>query len=228
MNHAAVNLTRIRQACDAACLRTGRDPRGVRLLVVSKTRDADAVRAVADAGQLLFGENRVQEARDKIPLVARAGLEWHLIGPLQRNKAHLAVQLFGMIQSVDSVELAQELSKRAERLRPLPVLLQVNVGREPQKSGLMPEETLAAVRAMAPLPGIAIRGVMTIPPFDPEPEASRPWFRALARLAGEIRDEGITGVGMAELSMGMSHDFVIAVEEGATLVRVGSAVFNQS
>lgn len=226
MTPFSINLTRIRANIAAACQRAGRDPAHVRLVVVSKTRTAEQIQAVAESGELIFGENRVQEARDKIPLVATPGLQWHLIGPLQRNKVHLAVQWFHMIHSLDSLELAEEISRRAHRVRPLPVLLQVNVGRERQKSGLLPEEILGAARAMAPLPGIAIQGLMAIPPQTERPEEARPWFRALARLREEIRAQAIDGIVMRELSMGMSHDYAIAVEEGATMVRIGSAVFD--
>ncbi|MBF0179609.1 MAG: YggS family pyridoxal phosphate-dependent enzyme [Magnetococcales bacterium] len=221
----AANLTRIRDTIANACLRAGRDPAQVRLLTVSKTRTPEEVRIAAEAGATLFGENRVQEARDKIPLVERTGLEWHLIGPLQRNKAHLAVRWFHMIHSVDSLELAKEIAARTPETNPMPVLIQVNVGREPQKAGVDPADTLRLTHDLAHLPGIAVRGLMAIPPWTPQAEDARPWFRALARLRDAIRAEGIPGIDMRELSMGMSHDYEIAVEEGATLVRIGSAVF---
>ncbi len=225
MNTLSANLARIHERKIAACQRVNRNPSEVRLVVVSKTRTADQIQTVMADGQLIFGENRVQEARDKIPLVENPALQWHLIGPLQRNKVKTAVQLFHMIHSVDSLNLAEELSKWADLIRPLPILLQVNLGREPQKSGLMPEETLAAAQAMASLPGIAIQGLMTIPPQASNQEESRHWFRTLAQLRSTIMAQRINGVSMRELSMGMSDDFEIAIEEGATLIRVGSAVF---
>lgn len=218
-------LESIRARIAAACARVGRDPASVRLVVVSKTRSPEEIRAVAARGQTLFAENRVQEARDKIPLIADPSLDWHLIGPLQRNKVKTAVEIFSMIHSVDSFELAGEISRRMEPIRPMPVLMQVNVGREPQKSGVAPEEALEMARAWASLPGIQLQGLMTIPPFCDEAEEARPWFRQLAGLRDAIEAAGIDGVSMRELSMGMSLDFEVAVEEGATLVRIGSALF---
>ncbi|MBF0163889.1 MAG: YggS family pyridoxal phosphate-dependent enzyme [Magnetococcales bacterium] len=218
-------LESIRARITDACARVDRDPASVRLVVVSKTRSPEEIRAVAARGQSLFAENRVQEARDKIPLIADPTLTWHLIGPLQRNKVKNAVEIFAMLHAVDTLELAEEISRRAERIRPMPVLMQVNVGREPQKSGVAPEDALALARAMASLPGIALQGLMTIPPFCDDPEEARPWFRQLAGLRASIEAAGIDGVSMRELSMGMSLDFEVAVEEGATLVRIGSALF---
>ncbi|MBF0627372.1 MAG: YggS family pyridoxal phosphate-dependent enzyme [Magnetococcales bacterium] len=228
MSHPATNLHMIQSRIAAACARAGRDPSQVRLVVVSKTRTPEEITAVASGGQTLFAENRVQEARDKIPQLRAPGLEWHLIGPLQRNKVKAALEIFDRIHSVDSLELAEEISKRAERIRPFPVLMQINVGREPQKSGVLPEQALPLAQAMATLPGIVLQGVMTIPPQSLDPEAARPWFQALARLRATIAAAAIPGVQMRELSMGMSHDYEIAVEEGATLVRIGSAVFERS
>ncbi|MBF0189745.1 MAG: YggS family pyridoxal phosphate-dependent enzyme [Magnetococcales bacterium] len=227
MHTPSTTLHQIRARMAAACERAGRDPAAVRLVVVSKTRSPEEIRAVAACGQTLFAENRVQEARDKLPRIADPTLAWHLIGPLQRNKVKAALEIFHMIHTVDSLELAEEISKRAETgpLHPFPVLMQINVGREPQKSGVTPEEALPLAHAMAALPGIALRGVMTIPPFSLQAEESRPWFQALSRLKNQIAQEQIDGVSMDELSMGMSHDYEIAVEEGATLVRIGSAVF---
>ncbi|MEO5340806.1 MAG: YggS family pyridoxal phosphate-dependent enzyme [Magnetococcus sp. MYC-9] len=231
MNPQAVvdPLQTIRERMRAACQRSGRDPQRVQLLAVSKGQSAQAVQAAVAAGQLAFGENRVMEARDKMALVAGGPLQWHLIGPLQRNKARLAASLFQMIHSVDQLPLAQTLSASMERdrpgVQPLPVLLQINIGREPQKQGVLLEEAASLARAMAQLPGIALRGLMAIPPQTPTAEAARPYFRALAQLAQQLEREQIPGVCMAELSMGMSHDFEVAIEEGATWVRVGSALF---
>ncbi|MBF0428306.1 MAG: YggS family pyridoxal phosphate-dependent enzyme [Magnetococcales bacterium] len=221
----STNLTRIRAEIEAACQRVGRDPASVRLVVVSKTRTVEEIREVVAGGEMLFGENRVQEAQGKIPLVNHPAVQWHLIGPLQRNKVKIAVEMFQMIHSLDSLELAEEVSKRALLVRPMPVLLQVNVGREPQKTGIMAEEAVGLVRKLALLPGIILQGLMTIPPMTDRAEEARPWFRSLARLKEEILAEQIDGIGMQELSMGMSHDYAVAVEEGATLVRIGSAVF---
>jgi PLP dependent protein len=224
------NLRNIRKQIQLACEKSGHDANSVRLVAVSKTKPASAVLSAIAEGQGLFGENRVQEARDKIPLVTAGGtddsdVQWHLIGPLQRNKVKVAVKLFSMVHSVDSVSLAQELSNRALVIRPLPILIQVNVGGEEQKNGLSPGDTIDAIRQMASFEGVQIKGLMTVPPVTPDAQGARPYFKELADLAATIKKLQITGVEMTELSMGMSHDFVVAVEEGATLVRVGSALF---
>lgn len=222
----------IQQRIQAACQRSGRDPAQVRLLAVSKQQPAQRVQAAVAAGHALFGENRVMEARDKIPLVTGAAIQWHLIGPLQRNKAKLAALLFQMIHSVDSLPLAHDLSASrctdgGSLSTPLPILIQVNIGQEPQKQGVAAEDAESLARAMAPLPGIAVRGLMAIPPQTTTAAAARPYFRALADLAKQIEQQAIPGISMVELSMGMSHDFEIAIEEGATWVRVGSALFGE-
>lgn len=222
----------IRDRIQSACHRSGRDPAQVHLLAVSKQQPLQRVQAAVAAGQTFFGENRVMEARDKIPLIPGTAIQWHLIGPLQRNKAKLAAHLFQMIHSVDSLPLAQALSDARSTgdhplSTPLPVLIQVNIGREPQKQGVDADDAASLARAMAPLPGIAVRGLMAIPPQTTTAAAARPYFRALADLAKQIEREAIPGLSMAELSMGMSHDFEIAIEEGATWVRVGSALFGE-
>ncbi|WP_130470841.1 YggS family pyridoxal phosphate-dependent enzyme, partial [Candidatus Magnetaquicoccus inordinatus] len=197
---------------------------------------ATRVAALAAAGQICFGENRVQEARAKQcelaetpSLLAAAGqalpLQWHLIGPLQRNKAKLAAGIFQMIHSVDTLPLAQTLSAALMQGESLPILLQVNIGRESQKQGVLAEELLPLLQQVAQLPGLAVQGLMAIPPWTATAEEARPYFRALARLAQQMAAEKIAGVCMNELSMGMSQDFEVAIEEGATWVRVGSALF---
>jgi pyridoxal phosphate enzyme (YggS family) len=182
----------------------------------------EAVAAGADA----IGENRVQEAAAKRPAV-RGATPWHLIGPLQRNKARSALELFDVIETVDRLELADRLEALlAGGTRTLPVFLEVNVGGEAQKSGVLPDAALGLVeRIVARCPHLSVRGVMTVPPYDPDPERSRPVFAALRRLAGEIAAR--TGLPALELSMGMSEDFEVAVEEGATLVRLGRVVFGE-
>lgn len=223
------NINRIQGKIAQACARSGRHPDQVRLVAVSKTKPASDVLAALAAGQGLFGENRVQEARDKIPQVAAGApsqrVQWHLIGPLQRNKIKVAIPLFSMIHSIDSLPLAETLSAQVPDANPLPVLIQVNVGGEPQKKGFSPQKLDDAIEKMAVLKGIRIQGLMTVPPFLPDPESVRPYFQELARLADAIRCRGIDDINMTELSMGMSHDYPVAVEEGATLVRVGSALF---
>ncbi|MBF0381157.1 MAG: YggS family pyridoxal phosphate-dependent enzyme [Magnetococcales bacterium] len=229
MGTVSENLLSIRKQIQVACEKSGRNAQSVRLVAVSKTKPAALVLSALAGGQTLFGENRVQEARDKIPLVqagaAGSEIQWHLIGPLQRNKVKVAVKLFSMVHSVDSVSLAQELSNRASLIRPLPILIQVNVGGELQKNGLPPGGTVEAIRQMASFEGVKIKGLMTVPPITSDPQGARPYFKELAALAETIKELHIDGVEMAELSMGMSHDYSVAVEEGATLVRVGSALF---
>jgi hypothetical protein len=192
------------------------------LVAVTKTVDAARVRDAAALGLRTFGENRVQEAREKIPAVS--GGSWHLIGSLQRNKAKEAVRLFDVLESVDSEALADEVSRRAvEQGRAVDVLIQVNVAREPQKHGASPEEAAAVVRRTAALPGLRLRGLMTIAPAVSDPDEVRPVFRALRELRENL--QRVLGAALPELSMGMSEDFEVAIEEGATMVRIGRAIF---
>ncbi len=213
-------------AIDAACARSGRDPSGVTLVAVSKTVAAARLRAAVAAGLETLGENRVQEAEGKVPTVA--GASWHLVGPLQANKAGRAVALFDMIETVDSVALAVRLDRLAGERRPgrrLPVLLQVNVDADPAKAGFRPGDLPDALPALARLPNLELRGLMTVGRIVAAPEDARATFRALRTLAVELRATR-TELG-PELSMGMSDDYAVAVEEGATVVRVGRALFGE-
>lgn len=222
------NLENVRARIVAAARGAGRDPAGVQLVVVSKTQPAGAVAEAIEAGAGLIGENRVQEARDK-----RAGLDealagrakWHLIGSLQKNKARLVPGLFDVVESVDSLALAEELNKRivAAGASPLEVFVQVNTGLEAQKGGAAPEEALALIEKASALPALRIRGLMCIPPLAGAPEESRSHFRLLRELRDAVNRAGFEGV--RALSMGMSKDFELAIEEGATHVRVGTAIF---
>jgi pyridoxal phosphate enzyme (YggS family) len=217
----------------AAAERSGRAPDAVQIVAVSKTMPAGAIIAAAAHGLTLFGENRVQEARDKITAVSGAGLtqlRWELIGHLQTNKAARAVELFTRVQSVDSARLAEALSLRAQQVGcTLPVLLEVNVAGEASKSGLAPEEMIAVARTIAALPHLRPEGLMTIAPLVDDPEAVRPVFQRLRALRETLRAEVPLGAGggWPELSMGMSDDFEVAIEEGATLVRIGRALFGE-
>lgn len=194
-------------------------------MAVSKTVSAERIREALDAGITLFGENYVQEARGKIPAVGH-DVEWHMIGHLQTNKVKYVVNLFDWIHSVDRLELAQELDKRAgQHSRKLNVLIEVNTGSEASKSGVEISHALELVRQVSVLQNVNVRGLMTMPPYSDDPEHSRPYFRALRALRAEITRAAIAGVSMDELSMGMTDDFEIAIDEGATIIRVGRAIF---
>ncbi len=219
----------------AAAQRVGRSPEDVHIVAVSKTMPPEAVIAAARYGLRLFGENRVQEAREKIAMVSAAGLtglRWELIGHLQTNKAARAVELFARVQSVDSLRLAEALEARAAQLgRVLPVLLEVNVAGEASKSGLAPDEVVAVARTIATLPHLRLEGLMTVAPLVDDAESVRPFFRRMRALRDTLRAEvpqaNEHGGGWAELSMGMTDDFEVAIEEGATLVRIGRAIFGE-
>jgi pyridoxal phosphate enzyme (YggS family) len=210
-------LKEVEERIAAACRKAGRARESVRLLAVSKTKPASMVREAAECGLRLFGENKVQEAQTKIPMCP-PGLEWHLIGHLQSNKAKIAAQLFQMIHSVDSLKLLQTLDQHAAT--PLPILLQVNVSGEASKSGMNPDEVAATVEAANQLSKVEVHGLMTIPPFTPDPEKARAHFKALRELRDRVQEE--TATPLPELSMGMSHDLEIAIEEGSTWVRCGN------
>lgn len=222
----ADNVKRVRTRIRQAAERAGRDPTSVRLVAASKTVDAARIRAAIAAGVTVLGENYLQETRQKLGQLGRAGVEWHLIGPLQRNKVRYVFDLFDMMHSLDRLELAEEINRRAERLgRRLPVLLEVNVGGEASKSGWSPDDLLSAVRQLATMPNIQVRGLMTIPPPTPQPHEARPFFRQVRQLRDHLVQEGYEGMTFDELSMGMTADYEVAIEEGATLVRVGTAIF---
>ena len=219
----AENLTLIQQRIRAACDRAGRSVDSVTLLAVSKTHPADTIKAATDLGLMLFGENKVQEAKAKIPN-SPGKARWHFIGHLQSNKCRDAVELFSMIQCVDSLAIAQEINKRADQAsKTMPVLLEINVAGEGSKVGYKPEQMLAELRELNSLSRLEIHGLMAIPPFSPVPEKSRSYFKALRDL--KIRAEDLLGAPLPALSMGMSDDFEVAIEEGSTMIRVGTALF---
>lgn len=221
------NLEIVRRRIRDVAFSAGRDPQSVRLVAVSKTKPAVAVDEAARAGQRLFGENYVQEFVAKAAETAET-VEWHFIGALQTNKVKYIAGLAAMIHSVDRFSLAQEIDRRWGALgKSCDILMQVNVSGEATKSGTTAEGALSLVREIAALPNLRIRGLMTMPPFFDDPEGARPYFRELRLLAQTIDAAGIPGVEMRELSMGMSGDFEAAIQEGATLVRVGSAIFGE-
>ncbi len=221
----SANLAHINGRIRAAAEAAGRDPSSVRLVAVSKTRPAADIAAAFQAGQTIFGENYIQELVPKLAEVQEA-VQWHVIGHLQSNKVKYIAGRVAMIHSVDRLSLAQEIDRQWGKLGKIcDVLIQVNISGEATKSGTTEEGAIRLVRACALLPYIRVRGLMTMPPFFDDPDAARPCFAELRRLACTIDAQRIVGVDMAELSMGMSGDFEAAVQEGATLVRVGTAIF---
>jgi len=223
MTQVAQNLEEVRAAIATACRKAGRNPAEVRLVAVSKTVNAERVRQAIAAGQDLFGENYLQEAKDKIAVLGRQ-VSWHLVGHLQTKKAKPAVELFDLIHAVDRLKLARALSAAAAASNKVQdILIQVNQAGEDTKSGVAPEAAADLLREVARLPHLRVMGLMTMPPWFADPEAARPYFKALRELRDRLRDE--SGLPLTELSMGMSGDFAVAVEEGATLVRVGTAIF---
>lgn len=209
---------------EAACVRAGRDVADVQLVAASKTFPPECIDEALRAGVSIFGENRVQEALAKAPLCGSA--EWHMVGRLQRNKVRQALELFSTIHSVDSIRLLEDIARIQEETGNRPdVFLEVNVAGEASKTGFTPESVRDAVRAVLSLGCIRLVGLMTLPPWRPKPEQSRPYFKTLRELAVSLTDE--FGIPLTELSMGMSGDFEVAVEEGATFVRIGTALFGK-
>jgi PLP dependent protein len=227
----AANIASIHERIAAAARRAGRDPDDIALMAVSKTQQPERIREAYAAGQRLFGENRVQEFAGKSgPLAHLRDAEWHMIGHLQTNKAAKTAELFHAVDSVDSVKLAEKLDAAARQLgKKLDVLIEVNVGGEAAKSGVaLDAEELEELLLAAPrLEGLAFCGLMTVPPFTDDPEGARPYFRKLRDLRDTIAARELPGVNMDVLSMGMSHDFEVAIEEGSTCVRVGTAIFGE-
>ncbi len=225
----AENILRIRERIATAARRAGRTPEQISLMAVSKTFAPGLIREAYNAGQRLFGESRVQEFVTKVEkLRDLRDAEWHMIGHLQSNKAAKAAQLFVAVDSADSVRLARRLNESARQQgKKLAVLIEINVGGEAEKSGVAPEsEELEEILQAAPqLDSLEIRGLMTVPPFTENPEEARPYFRRLRELQMKIAGRNLPAVGMKTLSMGMSHDFEVAIEEGSTCVRVGTAIF---
>ncbi len=224
MASVAVNLEQVWGEIRRVALNCGRNSDEIQLMAVSKTFSAEQVKKARAAGQRLFGENRIQEAGEKIPQLADPDLEWHLIGPLQSNKAARAVQLFNVIQTLDSTKIADRVNHFAVKFgKVTKVFVEVNIGGETHKHGVSPAQVPEMVKLIDSMEGLDLMGLMAIPPYHPEAERSRPYFRQLAEI--------LAGVGqwrnkpLKELSMGMSHDYQIAIEEGATLLRVGTAIF---
>ena len=220
------NFIQIKRCIVDAAKRVGRDPASVRLLAVTKEQSDVTVAKGIKAGMILLGENKVQEASDKIEILGRNGLEWHFIGRLQKNKVKFIFNLFDLIHSVDSLPLAEAIHKKAQKAGCcMPILLQVNISGEKSKLGIDPLDLPKEIQKFAKLEGVKISGLMTIPPYAQNPENSRPYYARLRELRDACSELGIPGMELGELSMGMSNDYEVAIEEGATLVRVGTGLF---
>lgn len=217
------NLTSVTDRVRKAARKAGRDPEEVTLVAVTKGVELKRIKEAYAGGARVFAENYVQEAEAKVSKIKDGTVRWHFIGHLQKNKVKRAVELFDCVQTVDSLELALDLNKRAAE--PLNVLIEVNIAREKTKTGVDAEGAVRLAREFGSLQNLRLRGLFTIPPFSENPEASRPYFVTLRRLAERINKERIPGVFLHDLSMGMSNDFEVAIEEGATMVRIGTAIF---
>jgi pyridoxal phosphate enzyme (YggS family) len=225
----AARFARVQAQIDAAVTSSGRSPEEVRLIAISKTHPASLIKNVIELGATDLGENRVQEAEGKILEVGRDATRWHLVGHLQANKARRALQLFDVIHSLDSIALAQRLDRLCAEIgrESVPLLIQVDLGHEETKSGIDEKKLPQLVEAMRQLERVKLIGLMTLPPFFDDPEQARPYFRRLRQLRDELATTGVFGENRGELSMGMTHDFAVAIEEGATMVRIGTAIFGE-
>ncbi len=228
----AANTRNILTRIENAAKKSGRDAKDIKLIAVTKTVDAGRIREAIDAGIRVFGENRVQEAQKKVTSyelrVASGKIEWHLIGHLQKNKAKYAVQLFDLIHSLDSVALAEELNKQAVKINKIQdALVEVKLSEEEAKHGVSKDELMELLESTKDMKNLNIIGLMTMPPFSENPENARPYFKELRELRGKINELRVTSYELRDLSMGMSHDFEVAIEEGATMVRIGRAIFGE-
>jgi pyridoxal phosphate enzyme (YggS family) len=225
MVDVAGNYRKIIDHVFEAAAKAGRDGTKIKLLAAAKSQSIDALRTAVAAGVTLVGENYVQEAKEKRPQI-KATVEWHMIGHLQRNKTKAAVEVFDVIQSLDNVALARELDKEgSKRGKPIRALVEVNLGGEESKTGIDRNGVAALLEEIAELSNLRIEGLMTVPPFQDDPEKVRPYFRDLRELREELNESRYLNVDLQELSMGMTHDYTVAIEEGATIVRIGTALF---
>ncbi len=228
MAHISKNIEIIKDRIAEAALRTGRDVSAVKLMAVTKTVDDARIIEAVESGITLIGENYIQEAKRKIETMGLSNVEWHMIGHLQSNKSKYAVRLFDMIHSVDRIGLAEELDRRSQAAgRRMHILIEVNLAGEASKSGVPKEKVFDLLEEIARLQNLSVQGLMTMPPWFDDPEDARPFFKGLRELSKRIGERNIPGVEMKELSMGMTDDYHVAVEEGATIVRVGRAIFGE-
>jgi len=225
MGNIAENLKSIRERIERAATKSGRDPAEITLVAVSKTKSASMIREAHKAGHRVFGENYAQELAAKAGELADLDISWHFIGHLQRNKAKLVAPVASYVETVDSLKLAEALNARATT--PIDVLIEVNIGAEESKSGIGADGIPTLLTGIDPLEKLTARGLMVIPPYIPDPEASRPHFIRLREIMTRLNEQNIVGSPLTELSMGMSHDFEAAIEEGATIIRVGTAIFGE-
>ena len=220
------NIKHIQEQIAQAANACSRHPEDIKLIAVSKRKPVDMIRAAIDAGHTDFGENYIQEAVEKIDTIGKEKATWHFIGHLQSNKAKFAVKYFDLIHTVDKVKRAKEINKQAAKLGKIQdILLQINIAQEATKSGAQAPDILNLARETSKFENIRVKGLMCMPPFFADPEAARPYFKAVKEISLKIEKENLPNVSMVHLSMGMSNDFAVAVEEGATLVRVGTAIF---
>ncbi len=225
MVDVAANCRKVLERIGEAAAKCGRDPRGIKLLAASKAQSASRIQEAIEAGIRLFGENYVQEAKAKKEIIQNPA-EWHMIGHLQRNKVRVALNLFDLVQSLDSAELARELDKEGKkRGKTVRAFVEVNLGGEESKSGIAKEKVASLLREAAELSHLRVEGLMAVPPFREDPEEARSYFRGLRELQADLMALKIPNVDLKELSMGMTHDYPVAIEEGATLVRIGTAIF---
>lgn len=229
LNGIAERLAAVRNRIGDCAVKAGRSADEIRLIAVSKAHPAETVRAAIAAGATDLGENRVQEAEGKIAEIGQGAARWHLIGPLQANKARRAVKLFEVIHTLDSIELAQRLERLCvdENRAELSVLIQLSLANEATKSGILESDLAELVDTVRRSERLRLVGLMTLPPYSEDPEATRPYFHRLRRLRDGLKVEGAFGGSLGELSMGMSHDFPVAIEEGATMLRIGTAIFGE-
>jgi pyridoxal phosphate enzyme (YggS family) len=226
VENIAINLAAVMQRISTRAQACGRDPESIRLVAATKTQPVSLIHEAIEAGVGIVGENYIQEAQEKLASLSGLSIHWHFIGHLQSNKAKYAVHMFDLIHSVDSIKLSAEIDKQARKAGKIQrVLLQVNISQESSKSGIAQERTLELIRNISSYSNIQVQGLMTMPPFFDAPERARPYFAALRRLRDQVQQD--LGMPLKDLSMGMTGDFEVAIEEGATLVRVGTAIFGE-
>ncbi len=222
------NLERLKESIDETARKIGRKGQDITLVVVTKTRSIDEIRETYKCGQRVIGENKIQEAKSKYQSLSDLDLQWHLIGHLQRNKVKDAIEIFSMIQSVDSIRLAEEIDKRCEqRNKIMDILIEVNVSGEESKYGFRQNEVLSELETISNMKNIKVLGLMTMAPFEINPEDTRPVFSGLRELRDKVATQNIPNVEMKYLSMGMTNDYMVAIEEGSNMVRIGTAVFQK-